>query len=203
MYDPKTKIWMDIGQKAYEFETAYYLKYNLEKANYAIDKIYSKNVDFTQYSNKCVYYHIYTDLLMGAMGQIRNRFCAGNNEKEEYKEIRKNNCISYDFNKNNYPILSEKEFRNFVTHIDERNMDFIIQNKGVGGFNVIFDDTTESEKKAFLNLKSQNNTLDLVNKIYYIYSNKKKKTMELHLELLKDELKRLEEINSSIWSYFN
>ena len=203
MYDPKTGVWMNVGQKVYEFEAAYYLKYNLEKANYAIDKIYSKNVDFTQYSNKCVYYHIYTDLLMEAMGQIRNRFYSGNKVKEEYKEIRKNNCISYDFNKNNYPILSEKEFRNFVTHIDERNMDFIIQNKGVGGFNVIFDDTTESEKKAFLNLKSQNNTLDLVNKIYYIYSNKKKKTVELHLELLKDELKRLEEINSSIWSYFN
>lgn len=200
MYDPKSKIWLDIGQKNYEFETAYYLKYNLEKAHYAIEKIYSKNINFQDYCNKCVYYHIYIDLLMEAIGQIRSRFNKGIKNKE-YNDIRENNCKSYDFRKDNFPILYEKEFRNFVTHIDERNIDFILENKGVGGFNVIFEDTTESEKEAYLNFKLQNNTLDLVNKIYYIYSNKKNKMMNLKLDLLKEELKKLEEINNIIWSY--
>lgn len=200
MYDTKTKIWIDIGQKNYEFETAYYLKYNLEKAYYAIEKIYSKNINFQEYSNKCVYYHIYIDLLMEAIGQIRSRFNKGAKNKE-YNEIRKNNCKSYDFSRANFPILYEKEFRNFVTHIDERNIDFILENKGVGGFNVIFEDTTESEKEAYLDFKLQNNTLDLVNKIYYIYSKKKNKMINLKLDLLRKELKKLEEINNIIWSY--
>lgn len=200
MYDIKTKIWIDTGQKVYEFETAYYLKYNLEKAKYALEKIYSTDVDFQKYSNQCIYYHIYIDLLMEAIGQIRNRFIQ-KRKGGKYNEIRKNNCKSYDFNETNYPILFEEEFRNFVTHIDERNIDFIKNNNGVGGFNVIFYDTSKYERDAYLNFKSQNNTLDLVNKIYYIYSNKKEKTIYLELELLKKELKKLEEINNIIWSY--
>ncbi len=199
MYDPKTGIWIDTNERKYEFETAYYLKYNLEKAKFAIEKIYSKDINFQEYSNKCVYYHIYIDLLMESMGQILNRFEL--NGKNKYDDIRKNNCKSYDFNQVNYPVLCEKEFRNFVTHIDERNIDFILKNKGVGGFNVIFDDTPENEKKAYLNFKLQNNTFDLVHKIYYIYSNKKESTINLKIELLKNDIKKLEEINNVIWSY--
>lgn len=199
MYDVKTGIWIDTNQKLYEFETAYYLKYNLEKANFAIEKIYSKENNFQEYSNKCVYYHIYIDLLMEAIGQILNRFELKG--KNKYDEIRKNNCKSYGFNPKNYPVLYEKEFRNFVTHIDERNIDFILKNKGVGGFNVIFEETPENEKKAYLNFKLQNNTFDVVNKIYYIYSNKRESTINLKIDLLKKDIKKLEEINNIIWSY--
>ena len=48
MYDPKTGIWIDTNERKYEFETAYYLKYNLEKAKFAIEKIYSKDINFQE-----------------------------------------------------------------------------------------------------------------------------------------------------------
>jgi len=57
------------------------------------------------------------------------------------------------------------------------------------------------KKKAYLNFKLQNNTFDLVHKIYYIYSNKKESTINLKIELLKNDIKKLEEINNVIWSY--
>lgn len=202
MYDEKTGVWIEYGDKiCYDFETTYYLKYNIEKAKIALNKLFKEESEVSQYSNRCVYYHIYIDLLMQAMGQIANRFLHLNKENEEEQKIRNKNQEEYQFNNKNYPLLSNKKIRNFVEHIDEKNLIFIRNNGGVGGFNVIFEETTEEDEKGFLNTKTQNNTLDLKNHRYCIYDNREQKTISLDLNKLCLELKSLSETNEKIWKY--
>lgn len=202
MYDARNGAWIEYKDEFYyDFETTYYLKYNIEKAKMALNKLYKEESEATQYSNRCVYYHIYIDLLMQAMGQIANRFLHLNKEKEEEQRIRNKNQKEYQFNNENYPLLSNKIFRNFVEHIDEKNLIFIRENGGVGGFNVIFEETTEEEEKGFLNIKRQNNTLNLKKHCYFIYDNREQKMISLNLDELYLELNQLSEINQTIWEY--
>ena len=171
-------------------------------------KIFEQEPDTSEFTNQCVYYHIYIDLLMNAIGLIINRFKQWENSSAKIKEASKKNCAEYEFNSNNYPNLNNKDFRNFIEHIDERNEKLIESNKYFGTFNVIHE---KLDKKTYTDLtnpeKPQNNILNLNDFTYTILdveNNKvsyKLKTISL-LEL-KSELENLEERNTMIWRYLN
>lgn len=194
MYNSKDGSWIEIaGERPYEFEATYYLKYNIEKALIALKNIFKTDIDFSEYSNYCVYYHIQIDSLMQACGQIHDRFL-GNDEAR--KEI---NCINYDFNKEIYPLLSSKVCRNFIEHINQRNYNLINEYGKVGGFNTINKDTKIIKEK--LTLLPHNNCLDLENYLYYYYDNTQKQNGFVDLKALKVELEKLSERNKKIFRY--
>lgn len=66
MYNTKLNIWEENGKNnsLEHFETTYYLKYNIERALYSLEKILKSGIDCDGFSNRCVYYHFYIDNLL-------------------------------------------------------------------------------------------------------------------------------------------
>ena len=56
MYNPNTGVWIENAKDDFteHFETTYYLKYNIEKAIYSLEKIMKAKIDFSEFSNRCV-----------------------------------------------------------------------------------------------------------------------------------------------------
>ena len=199
------------------FETTYYIKYNIEKALYSLNKISDKRPNINEFSNRCTYYHFYIDSLVDAIGNIKNRF-SFNNRKSIDNERVKRNIKEYNFGminsdneiiNTNYKSLN-KEVRNFMQHIDEKDEALIRDNIYFGTFNVIYKGMNLNVKNDLLNpLKKQNNLLNLIDKTYVVYSengkNKfgKAKYKELRINLidLENELLKLKKVNDNIYSY--
>lgn len=203
MYIANTGAWVDSGNRVFEAENAYYLKYNIEKAIFALNMILEQKPDFNIFSNNIVYYHTFLDLLIEALGQISSRFNKNNKKyktDEKYKDVINLNISNYDFTYDNYPNLSIRKVRNFVTHINEYNIDFINENSSVGGFNVIFNDSDVEFIDALKDKKKHNNTLDLRNNIYYVTSANGKE-YKLFIKEVKIELTNLKERNDIIYGY--
>ena len=80
MYDPKLGTWTKNAEYDFieHFETTYYLKYNIEKALYSLGKIMKSKIDYSEFSNRCVYYHFYIDNVLNAIDHIRRRFFNNN-----------------------------------------------------------------------------------------------------------------------------
>lgn len=76
MYNYELGTWIEDGtdNPKGHFETTYYLKYNIEKAIYSLDKIMKSKIDYSEFSNRCTYYHFYIDNLLNAIGHIKRRF---------------------------------------------------------------------------------------------------------------------------------
>ncbi len=202
MYCSKSGSWLEIGgYNIYEWENAYYIGYNIEKAQFAIKNIFIQNIDFTKFSNPCTYYHIQIDILMEALGQITSRFIPNNRNLKKYEEIKNINRSSYDFTSEEYPILYNRRIRNYVTHINEKNIDSIIQHKGLSGFNIIAPHINPEYDEKFLSQKCSHNTLNLLDSTYYVYNITEEKYESINLKDLKIELNKLSERNSIILDY--
>ena len=76
MYNYELGTWTEYDTDDFKehFETTYYLKYNIEKAIYSLDKIMESRIDYSEFSNRCTYYHFYIDNLFNSIGHIRRRF---------------------------------------------------------------------------------------------------------------------------------
>lgn len=180
--------YINTPNDAYEAETSYYLHFQLVSALISLDHIYNcKYSDSDLFESKAQYYHYYTDHLLYSLGQIAERFRESNNPNStnDYFVRRSANRINYGFDKNNYPILSNKAFRNTIEHIDEHNIEVIKKHDAVGGFNTI-DENTPEERKDTLRNKRNNHTytLDLLLKRLYIEREDTPLTMNL------DDLKK-------------
>ena len=121
----------------YQKECTYYLKYNSSKGLFAINNSY-KNYE-GDIQEKCLYYHVYLDLLFESVGLIINRFKPQKQAGRKLKIQAQNNCIEYNYNKLYYPLLNDKNFRNSIEHIDERDRDLIESNQYYGTINLIYE----------------------------------------------------------------
>lgn len=211
MYDPKTgtytySIAKFNNEGLYKQESAYYLKYNSSKGIYAIEKI---SKDFKgNAQEKCFYYHMYLDLLFQSVGMIINRFKPHKKSGNLFEQA-KNNCLEYEFDNNNYPLLNNKSFRNFIEHIDERDEKLIDSGIYNGTFNLIYPNMDIKIKKGLLNPeKPQNNLLNLEDMTYTILdsNNTSDSSIEkkiININELKKELTRINTISTSIWDYLH
>ena len=120
-------------------------------------------------------------------------------KKKERVVLNKNN---YQFTEQEFSILSNKIPRNIIEHLDERNVKTMMESKGVGGFNVIFEDS-ESDMVAAITSHREfyPYTLDLVNKRMLFYNTQAKpddvKEFDIDILGLQEELNKLKQnINS-------
>lgn len=216
MYNPITKTWTQFADEDWRehFETTYYLKYNIEKALYSLEKILLSKINYSDFSNRCTYYHFYIDNLMNAIGHIGKRFNYNVRESIDNKRIDRNK-FEYNYELKgicNYPNLSNKKIRDFIEHIDEKDEELMKSGKYHGTFNVIYKGMNQEVKKHLLdNKKKQNNMLNLIDKTYTIYYIKettpsgiiKSKELSIKLIELKKELEIIKNINNKIWDFLN
>lgn len=142
--------------------------------------------------SKVQYYHYYTDHLLFSLGQISNRFVLKKEEKELYKKRKKLNRMNFDFSEEKYPLLSSKRARNVLEHIDERDMDTILEDGSVGGFNLI--DIEADEKFVRIITKGRTRylySLNLQRNEIWLYDRKNDATIDISLEKLEEELQSL------------
>ena len=195
-------IYIDTGDRAYEFESWYYLDFQIMSALRSLEKIVVPDAkDMATFNNKHQYYHYYADHLLYSMGQISNRF-VHNGKKDKNKTIhterKELNRINYKFNEKDFPILSSKQARNTIEHIEENNEIIISSAGGVGGFNIIDEETCEMDIKL-LKTKLQPYTMDLrVMKLYIV--RKGKATLEIDFYQLEQELFKLRDNIHSFWN---
>lgn len=212
MYDPKLGTWIENAKDDFteHFETTYYLKYNIEKALYSLGKIMEATINYSEFSNRCVYYHFYIDNVLNSIGHIRRRFVNNNVNSDRIERNKKEyDYNSIDSNGNlicNYPIIGNNEIRNFIEHIDEKDEKLMKMGLYNGSFNVIYKGMKQQIKQGLLNNeKKQNNLLNLLSKEYKILTvdNKSNIVKEYKLDLIRlnDELERLKKINDAIWSF--
>lgn len=212
MYDPKLGTWTENTKDDFteHFETTYYLKYNIEKALYSLSKIMKSKIDYSEFSNRCVYYHFYIDNVLNSIGHIRRRFFNNNANSDRIERNKKEyDYTSIDNNGNlicNYPIIDNNEIRNFIEHIDEKDEILMKRKLYNGSFNVIYKEMNPKTKEELLNSKKmQNNLINLLSKEYKILAvdNKSNVVKECKLDLieLKKELEKLKKINDTIWSF--
>ena len=120
-------------------------------------------------------------------------------KKKERVVLNKNN---YQFTEQEFSILSNKIPRNIIEHLDERNVKTMIESKGVGGFNVIFEDSDTDMVAAITSHRElYPYTLDLVNKRMLFYNTQAKlddvKEFDIDILELQRELRKLKQnINS-------
>lgn len=216
MFNHNNQEWTENTNEYWSehFETTYYLKYNLEKALYSLNKILITKIDYTDFSNRCTYYHFYIDNLTNALGHISKRFNYNSRITIDNTRVDRNK-YEYNYETNgicNFPNVNNKQIRNFIEHIDEKDEDLIKSGKYYGTFNVIYKGMNPEMKKDLLNNeKKQNNILNLINKTYNVYYIKEItstgiiKTRESSIKLLelKNELEILKKINDKIWYYLN
>lgn len=195
-------VYADTGEKAFEAETCYYLLFHIHSVRVCIAHLRTerKCVDFSEWKNECGYYHFYCDHLLFSLGQISNRLVITDKTKERFRERIRENRKNFDFDDALYPIISEKNTRNTVEHIDEYDVDVVLQAGGVGGFNVIFDDLEDSIKDRIRTSKDEHPYyFDTIEQEIVIYRSGKKLTIKL--EELSDEVSRLNETISDLQSF--
>ena len=160
-YDPGTDaFYMCVDdypkESEYHFENAYYIRYNIDKALYALNMISSYSHESEP---SCFLCHTNVDLLFEACGLIHNRFCEKERMSEAHRQQIRNNVFEYGFDKDSYPLLSEKDYRNFIEHIDERGRFLIREDVFHGTFNVVYAGMDEDLRQGLTNPdKQQNNT---------------------------------------------
>jgi len=178
-------VYIGNDESPYEAESAYYLNFHILSALVSIEHL-SCFEPSELWENKCQYYHYYTDHLLFCIGQIANRFVIGNSNGLRLERKTKNRD-NYRFTDEKYPILSNKDARNVIEHIDERNQQIIMSRNGVGGFNLI-DAETPSELVTTLREKTDLHpyTLDLIKNELLIRS--KDSDLVINIDDLKSEL---------------
>ena len=183
-------VYSDSGEKSYERESHYYIDFQISSALISIDNILNGNFNSTSFKNKYEYYHYFCDHLLYSIGQISNRFIITKKDKGLVLERKKMNLQNFNFSTNTFPILSDKRARNMIEHIDEYNQTIIFEHHGVGGFNLIEEDTQEELVKILETTKNVHPyTLNLKEKELYIrYKND---DIIIGMDDLKSELNKL------------
>lgn len=158
----ENNVYIEGIEKPYEAESADYLNFQIISALFSIERLES-TPDNNHWENRCQYYHYYSDHLLYSLGQIINRFVITDKDRDLVLERKQRNRMNYRFCEEAFPILSDKRARNMVEHIDEYNQKIIRENKGVGGFNLI-DNETNEDLAGFLRSKRDLHpyTLDLL-----------------------------------------
>ncbi|MBC3888425.1 hypothetical protein GH810_08910 [Acetobacterium paludosum] len=192
----------------YEVETTYQLKYYISSALISIDFIFEPDETIVcRFVNKVQYYRYCVDNLFYFLGLINDRFVYKPNnkdgdlsrEKENRVNLNKNN---YQFKEDEFIILSNKMPRNIIEHLDERNVKTMMENRGIGGFNVILKDSAPNMVATIkANSKFYPYNLDLVNNQVRFYNIQAKPDDVIQFEIdifeMRDELRRLEQnVNS-------
>lgn len=163
-------VYIGNDEGPYEAESAYYLNFHILSALVSIEHLFCFEPS-ELWENKCQYYHYYTDHLLFCIGQIANRFVIGNSNGLRL-DRKKKNRDNYRFTDERYPILSNKDARNAIEHIDERNQQIIAAKNGVGGFNLIDNDTAPNLEMILREKKDLHPyTLDLKKNEILIRSN--------------------------------
>ncbi|SKA68937.1 hypothetical protein SAMN02745111_01690 [Eubacterium uniforme] len=192
------------GNEQYDFELLYYMKYYLNSIEVALFymfdiKIMKETMNLGIFENDAAYYHFYTDHLLYCMGQIAMRFVEGNEKQNEVKRRIEINKRALGVNEDKYPILCDKRYRNSIEHIFNRNIDIIVENGQVGGFNFINNQTEYDIRK---NLYEEKNKyvciLDITNKM--IQLNNKGNWLELDIDKLQKEVKELKKNVDCNWN---
>lgn len=187
----------------YELETTYQLKYYITSALISIECILEPiDVMVSKFENIVQYYRYYVDGLFYFLGLINDRFIYKYNKVDENlrnkKEERiKLNRSNYQFQDEEFIIICNKMPRNIIEHLDERNVKTMLASCGVGGFNVIFEDSDSNMVAAIKsNRKLYPYNLDLKNKkvLFYNIQAKLEEEKEIDIDIFKlqGELKKLE-----------
>ena len=182
----------DKTEVAYEAESIYYIDFYILSALYAIEKLRKYDGATNSTLSKFQYYHFYTDHVLFALGQISNRFVESEKNSELLKERKRRNCMNYGFSDDTFPLLSNKRARNVLEHIDEYDVETISEKGGVGGFNLIDENTEEEVLLALSDMRTMHlYTLNLVEGEIWIYDPKHNGNINLKLEELVEELNAL------------
>lgn len=195
----------------YEKAATYQLNSYVTLALVDIHKIENESTsDLKLYDNKIQYYRHYLDNVFYCLGQIHSRFATTEKGNHDIVAAKKNliklNRTNYDFSEDNFPILSNKMPRNIIEHVDERNLLTIKESNGVGGFNVIFEDSDQELISDLLdNRQFYPYILDLRNKSVYFYNIQSNadnnKEFQINLLKLKEELLKLKKNIKKIDNY--
>lgn len=189
-------IYFRTSEMPYEVESSYYLKYQIKSALISIDKL-MQDFDIA-FDSKCQYCHYYTDHLLYSYGQISNRFVITPKDVGLTRERKEANRRNFEFTEVKYPILSDKRARNTIEHIDEHNQPIIEEYRGVGGFNLIEQETPDELVSKLQNRrKNHPYTLDLVRGEIMIVRNGT--NIDVNLASLKLELLALYDRVSSVY----
>ena len=194
-------VYSDTEDKPYEFESGYYVDFQITSALFSLESIMNSNIkNYGILKSKYQYYHFYCDHLIFSIGQIANRFDIKDKDEGIVRERKNANICNFAFSKEKYPILSDKRVRNTIEHIDEYNLKIIKKYRGVGGFNLI-DSETDKEVVKSLTLHRQSHpyTLDLTNKQLLIMRNDIE--LNLNLEELQNELLSLQKETKSLLNF--
>lgn len=187
----------------YEVETTYQLKYYTTSALISIECILEPiDVMASKFEFIVQYYRYYVDSLFYFLGLINDRFIYKYNKadedlrrkKEERIKLNRNN---YQFQDEEFIIICNKMPRNIIEHLDERNVKTMLASSGVGGFNVIFEDSDSNMVAAIKsNRKLYPYNLDLKNKkvLFYNIQAKLEEEKEIDIDIFKlqGELRKLE-----------
>ena len=166
---------------SYEKITTYHLRYLISSALLSINKIISAN-NVDEFENEIYYYRFFVDHLMDCIGIISDCF----NKSQKHRD--RLNCINYCYTKEKYPLISSKELRNIVEHIDDRTIRTIDNLGGVGGFCVIGVDSNDMAKDIEENPWYYPYYLDKRNNELHFYEINKSDSRILSLIRLKEEL---------------
>lgn len=135
---------------------------------------------------------------------IINRFKPNTRKaSDNLKHQARINIKEYDYTDDNYPLLNDKDFRNFIEHIDEKDSVLIEDGNYYGTFNLIYPNMDENLKKELLNSKQkQNNLLNLETMDYRIVfiENESLQEKTINLIELKNELIGINRISEIIWN---
>lgn len=191
-------IYEDTGDKPFEFESCYYLSFQIASALYSLACIENyKSGKLDIFKSEAQYLHYCTDHLLYSMGQISSRFIKSRSNQQ--KERVRLNCLNFQFSSECYPILSNKNYRNTIEHIDEYNQYVIERFHGVGGFNFVDIGVDPEMMHHVLQNKQQHiYTLDLIDRKIYIQ--RKEQELILNIDELKSELTRL---RNSVDSFYD
>lgn len=153
-----------------------------------------------KFDNKVQYYRYYVDSLFYFLGLINDRFFGKPNNRdtdlqEKKKERIELNRSNYQFTEHDFGILSNKIPRNIIEHLDERNVKTMMESRGVGGFNVIFED---GDSELVVAITSHREfypyNLDLVNRKVLFYNTQAKaddlKEFDIDILELQNELRK-------------
>jgi len=181
----------DGEEKAYEVESSYYLNYHLISAIFSLEKI--RVFEKSSLLSKQQYYHYYTDHLMFSWGQIASRFLAKDYDERCLAEAKRSNRQNYLFSKDTFPLLSNKRARNILEHLDEYNVFTISELKGVGGFNLIDEETGEDLIHELSSRRTTHPyTLNLRQREIWLYDQRASKKININIEQLEAEIHLLQ-----------
>ncbi len=174
---------------------------NIEFALASVKSITSEpEYDKKLFCNRFVYYFFHLQSLFTACGNINSTFYNFNflkgvdpqtkrydrtlyqNQNSDYQRLRD----IYHIDKEHFPLVFNKDFRNTIIHSDERIME---HNANVGDYNILDHHTPDSIVSTILNTPHLR-TLDLRTMTYHSY-NKQKSHISVNLLDLQDELEKI------------